>query len=114
MKNALVLIWSNIGIGRLIILLTLVQGLAIPLKANAVPAFARQTGQNCVACHAGGQFPELTQIGRLFKLSGYTIGTRHIPLSVMGIASLAKSGGPAGGGAGAGGAAAGGRAGRGF
>jgi len=94
MKNALVLIWSNIGIGRLIILLTLVQGLAIPLKANAVPAFARQTGQNCVACHAGGQFPELTQFGRLFKLSGYTIGTRHIPLSVMGIASLAKSSKP--------------------
>ena len=25
--------------------------------AEAIPVFARQTGQNCVACHAGGQFP---------------------------------------------------------
>ncbi len=24
----------------------------------AIPAFARQTGQNCVACHAGGQYPK--------------------------------------------------------
>ncbi|MHB1334257.1 MAG: hypothetical protein ACYCY1_16855, partial [Sulfuriferula sp.] len=43
-------------------------------SAQAVPAFARQTGQNCVACHAGGQFPELTPYGRLFKLTGYTLG----------------------------------------
>lgn len=50
--------------------------------ANAVPAFARQTGQNCVACHVS--FPELTPYGRWFKLSGYTIGTRQtIPLAVM-------------------------------
>ncbi|MFM0390146.1 cytochrome C, partial [Paraburkholderia dipogonis] len=28
--------------------------------AHALPIFARQTGQSCVACHAGGQFPELT------------------------------------------------------
>ncbi|MEO7007589.1 MAG: hypothetical protein ABI156_00440, partial [Caldimonas sp.] len=39
--------------------------------AHAVPAFARQTGQNCVACHVS--FPELTPYGRWFKLSGYTI-----------------------------------------
>ena len=32
---------------------------ALPETAQAVPAFNRQTGQNCVACHAGGQFPEL-------------------------------------------------------
>ncbi len=31
-------------------------------SANAVPAFARQTGQNCVACHVS--FPELTPYGR--------------------------------------------------
>ena len=31
-----------------------------PTDATAIPAFNRQTGQNCVACHAGGQFPELT------------------------------------------------------
>jgi hypothetical protein len=55
--------------------------------AEAVPAFARQTGQNCIACHAGGQFPELTPYGRIFKLTGYTLGTRTIPFSVMGVLS---------------------------
>ena len=51
-------------------------------SANAVPAFARQTGQNCVACHVS--FPELTPYGRWFKLSGYTIGERQIiPLAMM-------------------------------
>jgi hypothetical protein len=61
-----------------------------PLSAGAVPAFARQTGQNCVACHAGGQFPELTPYGRMFKLTGYTIGQSTVPLSVMGLTTLAK------------------------
>ena len=51
----------------------------------ALPAFARQTGQNCLACHAGGQFPELTPYGRLFKLTGYTMGARSMPLSVMAV-----------------------------
>src|SRR5512140_1992672 len=58
--------------------------------AVALPLFARQTGQNCVACHAGGQFPELTPYGRYFKMTGYTIGERTIPLSVMGGMSYAK------------------------
>jgi len=58
--------------------------------ANAIPLFARQTGQNCVACHAGGQFPELTPYGRLFKLTGYTIGQRTPPVSAMGIVSYSK------------------------
>ena len=56
----------------------------IPVCSRALPVFARQTGQNCVACHAGGQFPELTPYGRLFKLTGYTIGQRTIPAAVMG------------------------------
>src|SRR3569832_1850277 len=51
----------------------------------ALPAFARQTGQNCLACHTGGQFPELTPYGRLFKLTGYTMGARSMPLSVMAV-----------------------------
>ena len=70
------------------------QSLFSPLVAHALPAFARQTGQNCVACHAGGQFPELTSYGRLFKLTGYTIGTRNVPLSIMGIASYTRSSKP--------------------
>jgi hypothetical protein len=64
----------------------------LPLTAQALPTFARQTGQNCVSCHAGGQFPELTPYGRLFKLTAYTIGQRNtIPLSVMGVASFTKT-----------------------
>jgi hypothetical protein len=57
------------------------------VRAHALPVFARQTGQNCLSCHAGGQFPELTPYGRMFKMTGYTIGARTLPLSVMGLAS---------------------------
>jgi hypothetical protein len=60
-------------------------------RAEAVPLYARQTGQNCLACHAGGQFPELTPFGRKFKLTGYTMGARvQVPLAAMAVASLAK------------------------
>ena len=59
-------------------------------SASALPIFARQTGQNCVACHAGGQFPELTPYGRMFKLTGYTIGKRTVPLSVMAVGTYAN------------------------
>ena len=38
--------------------------------AEALPSFARQTGQPCTTCHAG--FPELTPYGRMFKLRGYS------------------------------------------
>ena len=61
------------------------------MPAHAVPSFARQTGQSCVACHAGGQFPELTPYGRMFKLTGYTLGDRANPLAVMLVGSLTKT-----------------------
>lgn len=66
--------------------------LALAAKpAQAIPLFNRQTGQNCMACHAGGQFPELTPYGRLFKLTGYTLGQRtSVPLSIMAVASQAS------------------------
>jgi hypothetical protein len=58
--------------------------------AAAVPAFARQTGQNCVACHVS--FPELTPYGRYFKLMGYTLGVRQtIPLAVTAQASITRT-----------------------
>ncbi|AKJ68127.1 cytochrome C [Pandoraea thiooxydans] len=51
-------------------------------EADAVPAFARQTGLACVACHVS--FPELTPFGRFFKLTGYTLTNyRTIPLAAM-------------------------------
>ena len=60
--------------------------LSIPACSWALPAFARQTGQNCVACHVS--FPELTAYGRQFKLNGYTFGQRqNIPLAFMAVAS---------------------------
>ncbi len=62
----------------------------LPASVQAIPAFNRQTGQNCVACHAGGQFPELTPYGRLFKLTAYTIGQRTLPISAMVVASVSK------------------------
>ena len=48
-------------------------GLAFaPHSAEAIPSFARQTGQPCATCHTA--FPELTPFGRRFKLGGYTMG----------------------------------------
>ena len=58
-------------------------------RADAVPLFARQTGQTCAACHNG--FPELTPYGRLFKLNGYTFGggqSNIPPISAMTVASF--------------------------
>jgi hypothetical protein len=40
--------------------------------AQALPSYARQTGQPCAACHTA--FPELTPFGRRFKIGGYTLG----------------------------------------
>src|SRR5512140_3998038 len=40
--------------------------------AQALPSFARQTGQPCGTCHT--DFPFLTPFGRRFKLLGYTTG----------------------------------------
>ena len=62
-----------------------------------VPAFARQTEQQCIACHVS--FPELTPYGRYFKLSGYTLGKaaisseglHHVPLAVMAEASITST-----------------------
>lgn len=39
--------------------------------AHAVPAFARQTGLACSACHTQ-HFPTLNAVGRRFKLDGFT------------------------------------------
>jgi len=63
----------------------------VPVQDSlAVPAFAKQTAQSCIACHAGGQFPELTPYGRLFKLTAYTIGERALPISVMAVAGASR------------------------
>jgi hypothetical protein len=40
--------------------------------SQALPSYARQTGQPCGTCHT--DFPGLTPYGRKFKLLGYTVG----------------------------------------
>ncbi len=69
---------------RMFLMQSLIRAIAVPAlmlcillcaqSASALPIFARQTQQNCVACHVGGQYPELTPYGRYFKLTGYTQG----------------------------------------
>src|SRR5487761_2622217 len=39
--------------------------------ASAIPSYARQTGFPCKSCHY--MPPELTPLGRTFKLNGYTM-----------------------------------------
>src|SRR5271155_2866572 len=43
---------------------------------QALPSYARQTGQQCAACHNG--FPELTPYGRQFKPRGASIRGRTV------------------------------------
>src|SRR5271154_3105095 len=45
---------------------------ALTNPAQALPSYARQTGQPCGTCHT--DFPALTPYGRRFKLLGYTTG----------------------------------------
>jgi hypothetical protein len=61
--------------------------------AEAVPAFAVQTGQPCQACHVGGFGPQLTPFGRNFKLHGYTMRATSfsVPLSAVAIASYIRT-----------------------
>jgi hypothetical protein len=60
------------------------QAAAVP--AQAVPSFARQTGQDCAACHVGGFGPQLTPAGIRFKIGGYVDSDGQggkVPLSGM-------------------------------
>ncbi len=47
----------------------------ITLVSNsyAIPAFARQMGISCNACHSQNGFPALNRFGRSFKASGFTM-----------------------------------------
>src|SRR5271165_1102343 len=60
---------AGLGTGIVLAALTMI-GLTQP--AQALPSFARQTGQPCGTCHT--DFPALTPFGRRFKLLGYTTG----------------------------------------
>ena len=55
--------WAALTAGAL-------SGLLMSSGAWAMPSFARQTGWSCAACHTS--YPQLTPMGREFKLLGYT------------------------------------------
>ncbi len=60
--------------------------LSLLTNAHAVPSFARQTGQDCAACHVGAFGPQLTPYGMRFKMEGYTDSNGkswNLPLSGM-------------------------------
>ena len=60
---------------------------SISTEVNALPSFARQTGEPCAFCHVQAFGPNLTPNGRNFKLTGYTMAAgenaKLIPLSAM-------------------------------
>lgn len=62
-------------------------------NAYALPSFSRQTGMSCTACHT--VFPELTQMGRDFKMRGYTMTGGEtkmpLPLAAMLLVDMTKS-----------------------
>ncbi|MDI7776267.1 hypothetical protein [Asticcacaulis sp. EMRT-3] len=62
---------------RFIAFIALLLGFLSPQVANAIPAFARQTGMPCASCHVGSFGPQLTKMGRLFKANGYTMGEKQ-------------------------------------
>lgn len=45
--------------------------------AQAIPAYARQTGEQCNACHE--PYPQLNEYGREFKMMGYTQQAGNLP-----------------------------------
>ena len=53
-----------------LVLLASILFLIVP-SASAIPSYARQTGFPCKSCHY--MPPELTPLGRAFKLNGYTM-----------------------------------------
>jgi hypothetical protein len=72
----------------------LVVFIILPFKdASAVPSFARQTGMECTACHT--VFPELTPLGRAFKIGGYLMSTSDkaydFPPPLAGMAQISYS-----------------------
>lgn len=70
-------------------------------RAFAVPSFARQMDTQCIQCHT--EFPILTEFGRQFKLSGFTMaaqgGSDFPPIAVMLQPSFTRTSGDQAGGA---------------
>lgn len=64
----------------------------VPPQAKAVPAYVDQTGLTCQACHVGGFGPQLTPMGRQFKIEGYTMRSgASVPISAVGEVSFTRT-----------------------
>ncbi len=64
--------------------LLVVMPLLFPSICRAVPSFARQLDMQCIDCHS--EFPILTEMGRQFKLTAYTMSagqTELPPIALM-------------------------------
>ncbi len=77
----------------ILLCISLLAALLLPGRADALPSFAAQTGQPCAACHVGAFGPQLTPLGRAFKIGGYAQRggeglLSQIPLSGMVISSF--------------------------
>ena len=68
---------SSLGKSLLVVSITIFLIALSSKDASAVPSFARQIGMECTACHT--VFPELTPLGRSFKLGGYLMTTSNKP-----------------------------------
>jgi hypothetical protein len=73
--------------GGLAVLATLMLA-AAARPSGAVPSFAAQTGQPCIACHIGAFGPQLTPLGRAFKIGGYTQDGGQGPLATIPLAGF--------------------------
>lgn len=63
---------------KILSLIGVLAATAFAPEASALPAFARQTGMECSACHQQ-HFPVLSGFGRAFKAGGYTMmGTQAL------------------------------------
>src|SRR5690242_8647198 len=91
------MVHARLEVPELILLALFAAAIVCTGDARAVPSFARQTGQECIACHVS--FPELTPYGRYFKLTGYTIGktafsssgVNYVPMAIMAQASVTNT-----------------------
>ncbi len=64
---------NKITLNKIVLLLaSVVAAVTFASEASALPAFARQTGMACAACHFQ-HFPLLTAFGRSFKSGAYTM-----------------------------------------
>src|ERR1700750_2106459 len=75
--------WRDIGLLAFGLLL-----LFPAARSRAVPSFAAQTGQPCTACHIGAFGPQLTPLGRAFKIGGYTQDGGEGPLAQIPLAGF--------------------------